>query len=323
MTPDSAGYAHPRYAASLAEWGEPVALPRSGGSVLARTIPGSSLRDAVGPYPLLGCARPDAIDADLAALRGLVSVVGVPDPLSGFREDVLRRAFPDLCRPYKTHHLADLSVPEDRRIAAHHRRRLRKAPAALVTERADDPAQWLDEWASLYDVLAARHGITGISRFSRASFAVQMTVPGISAFRARLGGETMSMSLWFRDGDRCWYHLGATSDAGYEAGAAHAVMRAALAWHAAAGCATADLGGAAGLAEDPDDGLARFKRGWCTGTAVAFLCGRILDRPAYERLCLPSNGGEGGYFPAYRTPAPPASESRRDSRAPTGSGEEP
>jgi len=49
------GYTDPTYAAALDHLGEPVMLPRSGGQVLLRTIAGTALRDAVGPYPFLAC----------------------------------------------------------------------------------------------------------------------------------------------------------------------------------------------------------------------------------------------------------------------------
>ncbi len=57
-----------------------------------------------------------------------------------------------------------------------------------------------------------------------------------------------------------------------------------------------NLGGGVGAR---DDGLVRFKRGWATEERVAHLCGRILDRAAYERL---TRSGTFGWFPAYRAP---------------------
>jgi hypothetical protein len=64
---------------------------------------------------------------------------------------------------------------------------------------------------------------------------------------------------------------------------------------AARGVRTVDLGGAAG-GHDADTGLARFKRGWATGTRTAWLGGRVLDAAGVARL----GGARGTYFPAYR-----------------------
>ena len=49
------GYMHLGYAESLVEFGTPRELPRSGGWVLERQIPGFSYRDAMGCYPLFAC----------------------------------------------------------------------------------------------------------------------------------------------------------------------------------------------------------------------------------------------------------------------------
>ena len=62
------GYAHPRYAESLAEFGAVRALPGSGGWLLERSIPESAARDGMGPYPLLAVPRWPALRDDLASI---------------------------------------------------------------------------------------------------------------------------------------------------------------------------------------------------------------------------------------------------------------
>ena len=52
---DATGYAHPAYAESLAEFGVPRLLPRSGGWILERRIESFPDRDAAGCYPLFSC----------------------------------------------------------------------------------------------------------------------------------------------------------------------------------------------------------------------------------------------------------------------------
>ena len=64
------------------------------------------------------------------------------------------------------------------------------------------------------------------------------------------------------------------------------------------GLERANLGGAAGMADDEKDGLAMFKQGWSSETVDAYLGGRIVDREAYSSLC---QGDESvPFFPAYR-----------------------
>jgi hypothetical protein len=311
MSPATAGYGNPLYAESLAEFGEVRRLPRSGGALIVRDIPGTDLRDAVGPYPLFACEDPRGLAADLSALGGVVSAVLVPDPLGGFTPDLLRAAFPDLCVPYKTHFLADLTVAEEARVAKGHRRHLRRAGSALAVEHAERPADWLDQWCGLYLSLTERHGVRGMAEFSRAAFATQLRTPGVRAFRARAGGDTVAMELWFAVGGVAYYHLGASSAEGYRLSAAYAVMHGALAHFAAEGLRVAELGGAAGLADDPSDGLARFKRGWSTSTTTSYLCGRVTDRANYDRLTVAVGGpGDGAYFPAYRRPGAVPADTR-------------
>ena len=58
------GYMHPGHAASLAEFGTPRELPRSGGWLLERAIPGAAARDAMGAYPLFACRDWTSLRAD-------------------------------------------------------------------------------------------------------------------------------------------------------------------------------------------------------------------------------------------------------------------
>jgi Acetyltransferase (GNAT) domain len=289
------GYADLRYAESLAEFGEPRALPLSGGWLLERAVPGSKAHDLIGPYPLFACGNWAGLPADLDALEGrAVSVVLVADPLDGADERDLERAFPDLMRPFKRHHVLDL----DRalRLPEHHRRHIRRSSAAVEVSVCDNPALLLDDWTRLYSGLAERHGLAGIRAFSRTAFARQLALPGLVAVRAERAGATVGMGLWLEDGRTAHYHLAAYSPEGYEVSASYAIFDRALRHLRAKGVRWVDLGGSP---EGSADGLERFKRGWANGERTAYLCGRVLDRAAYERL---ASGRGGDWFPAYRVP---------------------
>jgi Acetyltransferase (GNAT) domain len=286
----------PGYVASLSEFGGPRPLPRSGGWLLEREIAGAAARDLMGPYPLFACADWDVLPEDLEELDGAVSVVLVADPLTAAGEAELPRAFPDRVAPFKRHHVRDLEATA--RLPEHHRRHVRRASRAVEVELCADPAAHLDDWVGLYARLAERHGLTGIQAFSREAFRRQLALPGLVAVRAERAGETVGMALWLEDAPNAWYHLGAYSDAGYEVSASYALFAGALAELRERGVRHVDLGGAAGGA-DADDGLVRFKRGWATEERTAFLCGRVLDREAYDRLAA---GSETDWFPAYRAP---------------------
>ena len=150
----------------------------------------------------------------------------------------------------------------------------------------------------LYDNLVARRRIQGVAAFSRTSHIGQLSVPGAVVLCATVGGETVGMTLWYVQGSVVYYHLGAVTDEGYRRGAFFAMFADALERFADGWLEWLDLGAGAGLQHDPDDGLLRFKQGWATGSRVAYLCGRVFDPAAYEKL---SAGHGGHYFPAYRS----------------------
>jgi hypothetical protein len=305
------GYLHPAYAASLAEFGVPRALPGSGAWVLERPIADTAARDAMGCYPLFTCRDWSRLADDVEAhLDGLVSLVVVTDPFGAYDLGDLRRCFPDLVRPFKEHHTVDLEQPLDRLVHPHHRRNARRALRTVSAERVECPPAALHEWTALYDNLIARHRIRGIATFSRTSFREQLGVPGLVAFRAVQAGEVVGMVLWYVQNDVGYYHLAAYSDAGYSANASFALFWTAMEHFAGSGVRALDLGAGAGLTADPDDGLTRFKRGWSTGTRTAYLCGRILDPSAYGRLVADRGVPPTAFFPAYRqrehdAPSPP------------------
>src|SRR5918999_2611368 len=128
----AAGYAHPRYAASLSEFGRPRFLARSRGWVLERDIEGSPHRDAMWCYPLFACADWSALRHDLEELRSeLVTLAVVTDPFGRYDRTTLEDAFPDVVIPFKDHFVTDLERDPADFVSAHHRRYSRKALAEL------------------------------------------------------------------------------------------------------------------------------------------------------------------------------------------------
>jgi hypothetical protein len=260
--------------------------------VLVRDIPGAGAGDAIGPYPIFACEDWSALRADIEGLKGeLVALSLVTDPFASVDEALLRTVFPDLCLKFKEHHLVDLSAPQ---VSEHHRRNARTAGKAVAVREAD-PASMLEQWLALYDVLIARHGITGPQRFSRGIFERQLQVAGMRALVAEQADEVVGMTLWLAGDEAVYYHLGAYSDAGYALKASFALFEAAI--ERFAGKARwLSLGAGAGLASE-EDGLTRFKRGWSGHVRPTYLCGAILDHERYAAL---SAGRTTAYFPAYR-----------------------
>jgi hypothetical protein len=292
------GYLDRRYAEAVAEGASAFELPRSGGWLLRRAILGAAADDAAGPYPLFACRDWQGLPADLAELgEDLVSVVAVADPL-GAPRGVLERAFPYV-RRFKEHFVVDLTVPHTP--TSHHRRNVRRALRKVRVEPCDPPRRYLADWLELYGGLVRRHRIEGPAAFSEASFRLQFETPGLLALRAVEDDRTVAMTLWFRHGPAAYYHLAASTDAGYRSGATYPLVWEAISRLREDGVELIDLGGVPGVRDVADHGLRSFKAGWATETRWAHLCGRVVNEARYAALAGPLKL-ESEFFPAYRDP---------------------
>ena len=297
----SAGYLHPLYSQSLFEFGEPVELSTCKGWILKRPIPKVPFFDGMGPYPIFTCENWSGLEKDLEDLSDqLISLSLVTDPFGNYTQKDLQRYFRDVARPFKEHFIVDLEQKIQAFVSYHHQRNARKALQIVKVDVWQNPIRFLDEWCSLYDNLIERHNITGMTRFSRASFARQLSVPGMIAFRATAGKKVVGMLLWAVQNNIGYYHLGAYSSEGYELKASFALFWTLLHYFKNIGLDWLCLGAGAGLHGDQNDGLARFKRGWATGTRTAFFCGRIFDAEKYKETVLAHKIKVTNYFPAYR-----------------------
>jgi len=297
----ASGYAHPAYIHALAEFGKPRELSRCGGWILERQVPSASCQDAIGAYPLFACQDWSQLVCDLDSIHDdLVSLAVVPDPFGEYNVQYLQECFRDVVVPFKQHFIVDLQCPLNTFVHPHHRRYAHKALRNLHVERCIYPHEFLNDWVGLYATLTARHQITGIAVFSRQSFFRQFNVPGMVAFRAAYQGTTVGMLLWYVQGDVAYYHLGAFSNQGYDLHASFALFWSSIEYFSNCGLGWLDLGAGAGIQENSDDGLSRFKRKWSTGTRTAYFCGRIFDKTKYSKLVNIHRGGAARYFPAYR-----------------------
>ena len=294
------GYAHPEYAHSLAEFGNPRELPRCGGWILERKIPGFQLKDGMGCYPLFACRDWSKLHEDLNDLEAdLISLTLVADPFGDYDLAYLQRCF-DFAKPFKEHFVADLRRPIKKIVSKHHLYYARKAKEHVKVELCTDARSCLEEWAQLYKTLVERHAIKGIRAFSKECFSKQLSVPGIVLFRGLSQGTMVGANLIYMQGEVAYTHLSAFSSEGYNLRAAYTVRLAAIEYLRANGVTWLDLGGGAGLRTDNQDGLVRFKKGWATGTRPVYFCGRILNKEKYLEIVRSKGIPETDYFPAYR-----------------------
>ncbi len=297
------GYLSRGYAFSFAGLGSPVSLPAAEGWLLRRPIPNTPLHDAMGLYPLFCCRHWDKLGGDLDPLgNDLVSLVLVTDPLAEVSPAFLRTCF-DQVRPYKDHFVVEGGRPPEDFVTKSHRLHATRALRKVNVEICSQPQNYLDDWMRLYSILANRHAITGIRRFSRQAFEQQISVPGTIMFRASVGDRTVGLDLWYVQEDVAQGHVAAFDEVGYELRASYATKWRMLE-HFSDRVRWINLG--AGTSMDADDGLSHFKRGFSTGTRTAWICGRVFQPAHYTALASQhaptptAADADGRYFPAYR-----------------------
>lgn len=293
------GYLNPLYAESFLEIGQPLYLPRSKGWLIKRQIPGTPFFDAMGPYPLFFCENWDLLVDDLDLFRNeLVSISLVIGPLNKLPTSHYSTYF-DRFFPYKDHYLLDLTLPLEQTISSGRRKDARRAGRNLSIDYKVSPHIELQEWETLYVNLVERHQITGIRAFSHSGFEKQLSIPGVHFFRAILNGETIGGNLYIIQSDVAYFHLSAFSDEGYKNGAAYAVKWAAI-QHFSNRVHWMNLGGSTSNFDGQLSGLDQFKKGWSSGTAKSFYCGKILNQEVYQALVRTNNAQDIERFPAYR-----------------------
>lgn len=256
----------------------------------------------MGPYPMCVLDTEHGLETDLGGLagEGLVSLVLVTDCLAPPPQSALTSLF-DLVRPYKTHHVYDATKP-NADYSKHHRDRVRRALKSCDV-RVVPLREHLDAWMSCYATLVARRGITGIQNFPRSYFEQIAEMPGFTTVAAFVDGAFASGHIWAHDDGKCYAHLAASTDVGYKLRCQFAIYDHAI--RLFRDTSVIDFGGGAGAESDGTDGLSAFKQGFANTERVNSLCGRVLDRDAYERLARERGVPlEATFFPAYRAPAP-------------------
>ncbi|MCX5512701.1 hypothetical protein C3941_03610 [Kaistia algarum] len=292
------GYRSHSYARSFGEASEIIALPRSGGHLIARSV-GPGLADLASVYPIFCCQDWSGLADDIRALKGsFVSATIVTDPFSAPDLPDLLEGF-DIVRLLHEHYVVDLKAGDSAYPSRHHRRKLRSfcGENDIRIENSRLDSDYLDRWVLLYQFLVDRKQITDVRTFSRDVFERQMGVPGLTVFSAWRDNDLLGSDWYFQDGDNVYAHLSAYSDAGYERAVSYPLMQAAIEYFRPI-AKFLTLGGVpAGAATN---GLAYFKAGWATRVLPTYLCGAVLCEAEFLRL----NGGispiADGYFPRYR-----------------------
>lgn len=293
-------YALREYALSFGEFGEPHELPNYGGWILVRPIPGTLYRDAMGCYPLFVCRDWSRLHEDLKEIESeLISLAVITDPFGTFDQSYLARCF-EIVKPFKKHFIVDLRQNPESFVDRHHRYYARRSLRDMKVEICNEPIRYADAWINLYDSLIKRHKITGIRTFSNDGFRAQKQIPGLTLVIGKLGGEVIGGHIIVIHDNVAYSHLAAFSEAGYKQNASYGIYWITLKYLAEHKIRFFDLGAGAGIEENGEDGLAKFKKGWSNDRRAVYICGGIFREQKYNIICRGKNLGKTDYSPAYR-----------------------
>jgi hypothetical protein len=284
------GYSSAAYLTALGQ--TPLPLGETGGFVTRRAIGATRQTDLSGAWPIFTCQNWSILAKGIAAIApGPASLTLVSDPFAPLSQTELAAIFP-VCRPLHDHWIVNLSAPS--RLSKHHRRALRNATDAQITAGPASP-DLAEGWAAVYAHLVAKKQIRDSRAFSASALAAQLAVPGGHVVSAWDRETLLGVDLYYLDRGRAFAHLSAYSPQGYAVSVSYPMMAAAIDYFAPLAEAI-DLGGAPGGSAGP--GIAQFKAGWTPLTRPTYLCGKVLDRKAYDRLAPDAESK--GWFPAYR-----------------------
>ena len=285
------------YGETLGHIGYPIDVPEWGCCVIARAV--NTIRnDCSGAYPITPMRADADIQGGLERLRklGFVSVVLVLDDFHRPNLENICSAF-SYVREFKSHYV-NRRLAEPHLYSKNHRYEIKRALRTVRTGLLD-LSFYEQDWNRLYDFLGTRHKLGSLHRFSPDHISKIATIDGFLGFGAWLDDELVSAHIWVSHASVAQSHLAASNALGYKSKAAYALNAAALEHFR--DCELLNFGGGSGIADDHDDGLVRFKRGFTNDVARSFICGAVLNHVLYDELNQQfDTQGIDGFFPSYR-----------------------
>jgi len=296
------GYGSLAYGKGFQEFGEVITLPRSRIQVLKRSIC-ENHSDLVGLYPFSVCGNWTRVDDDLAFMRetGAVSIVLVADPFTG-QEALERLSHWTVCSQLKTHFIVHLKEDWKALRAKNTRNNANQGLRLQTVEVVENPLEYAEEFWELYQHTIERHAVSGIQRFSFRAIECQLKAEGVVLVVAKRGHAVCGAMISYNHGETGHLHLVGQTSEGFSIRTSYALIHRSLEVLESLGCDEVNLGGSAGAADDPTDGLYRFKSRWTRHRRQSVLCGEILDHRAYDVMVDRSGCPPGSFFPRYRAP---------------------
>lgn len=283
--------------------GEPFYIePLSTWSII-RNTPVKGVCDIMANYPVL------PIYNDIASLRDGIEYIKkeiphaasftfVSDPFYGISSKQLS-FYLDYYSPFKTHYFYDNRL-SNKQFTKHHRYEVRRS-LDKVNVKIDGITNRERDLFDIYKFLVSKHKITGILNYDISSFKYMAQVNGFVLFNAYdYNNKIESFHIWAETNDYAYSFLAASTDIGYKLMASYAIYDTAVKHFD--NKKVISFGGGAGLREQVNCGLSRFKEGFSNSYGKSYVCGKILSSELYYELCksVPTKRGGSSYFPLYR-----------------------
>lgn len=203
------------------------------------------------------------------------------------------------CKEFKTHYYIDYREKLD--LPSNHKRNIKKSLNSLdiKIDMISSNEKKAQSFIGFYKNLVKRHDIVGFADFPDSYFLSLFNVPGIMLLEAYPKGsrEPCGQITYLLDGEYAYYHLAAYNEEGYANNASFGMMHSAIEYFRSLGVNKLLLGGSAGMIEDENDGLARFKKGFSNKSIKNHILGKVLNESKYNEF---SKGINKEYFPLYR-----------------------
>lgn len=258
--------------------------------LLRRPIPGTGLRDGMGPWPYLWIEDAADLDALYDGFRHLVTVTAVTQP--GY----VPEARGETAILLKQHFVFDPALPDPplSRRTRGRLARLERSAAFEVATGAAGPAAM----ALLYEGLKRRRQLEGgYFDHEPGHFDAIAGLEGAVFFRVADGAGLGAMACGVVFAGRLQILHMAMSEAGLRWNASYLLMRG-LQEHARRHGLLLLTGG---MPDRGSDGLRTFKTRWANRFEPVYLVRIVNDAAAYAALS--AGRPPTGFFPAYRAPA--------------------
>ncbi len=251
---------------------------------LKNKIPNTEYYDYCNVYPFLANNYHWlADDFD----KNAVSSVLITNPL---REVVINRSME--LEVYKEHSIVNLKDYDLSKISEGHRRNIKKSSLEIKVHA--EPLKILDIVIAYKNDLKERHGITGITDYTKEQLAKLISVPGTFLFTAQDGSYYCNTTLFYVQDNDVYMHFSYQGQGGIEKNANFKMIHQACMFFKQLGLDRLLLGS---VPDGGNSGLSRFKKGFASELKNNYIIKTIINKELYSKL---SENKTDGFFPSYR-----------------------